>query len=213
MHFALCRWEAHFWASVSVIQITKASEANFALFCQFFLKNQKLINAAMEGPRDTSECIFCCHLWRKQKLIIQLLIFLTCATTFVDGRAVLLLLPLCCSWHGSSRWAVWHRRHFIVFHFSLLKFWTDEWSTEFRSVNYYGVIVLSVIISVLCSMHKKLSVSFNKARIRALGMALSSTSQYSTVVLTVVRVMIAKYRKSGIWGYRSSLTPEPIELK
>ena len=35
----------------------------------------------------------------------------------------------------------------------------------------------------------------------------------STVVLTVVRVMIAKYRKSGIWGYRSSLTPEPIELK
>ena len=38
-------------------------------------------------------------------------------------------------------------------------------------------------------------------------------SQYSTVVLTVVRVMIAKYRKSGNWGYRSSLTPEPIELK
>jgi len=37
-------------------------------------------------------------------------------------------------------------------------------------------------------------------------------SQYSTVVLTVVRV-IAKYRKSGIWGYRSSLTPEPVELK
>ena len=33
------------------------------------------------------------------------------------------------------------------------------------------------------------------------------------VVLTVVRVMIAKYRKSRIWGYRSSLTPEPIELK
>jgi len=33
------------------------------------------------------------------------------------------------------------------------------------------------------------------------------TSQYSTVV------MIAKYRKSGIWGYRSSLTPEPVELK
>ena len=42
---------------------------------------------------------------------------------------------------------------------------------------------------------------------------LSTVSQYSTVVLTVVRVMIAKYRKSGIWGYRSSLTPEPIELK
>ena len=41
----------------------------------------------------------------------------------------------------------------------------------------------------------------------------SNASQYSTVVLTVVRVMIAKYRKSGIWGYRSSLTPEPIELK
>jgi len=40
-----------------------------------------------------------------------------------------------------------------------------------------------------------------------------TSSQYSTVVLTVVRVMIAKYRKSGIWGYRSSLTPEPIELK
>ena len=40
-----------------------------------------------------------------------------------------------------------------------------------------------------------------------------SESQYSTVVLTVVRVMIAKYRKSGIWGYRSSLTPEPVELK
>ena len=40
-----------------------------------------------------------------------------------------------------------------------------------------------------------------------------TVSQYSTVVLTVVRVMIAKYRKSGIWGYRSSLTPEPIELK
>ena len=40
-----------------------------------------------------------------------------------------------------------------------------------------------------------------------------SVSQYSTVVLTVVRVMIAKYRKSGIWGYRSSLTPEPVELK
>jgi len=41
----------------------------------------------------------------------------------------------------------------------------------------------------------------------------TSTSQYSTVVLTVVRVMVAKYRKSGIWGYRSSLTPEPVELK
>ena len=41
----------------------------------------------------------------------------------------------------------------------------------------------------------------------------SIESQYSTVVLTVVRVMIAKYRKSGIWGYRSSLTPEPVELK
>ena len=40
-----------------------------------------------------------------------------------------------------------------------------------------------------------------------------SKSQYSTVVLTVVRVMIAKYRKSGIWGYRSSVTSEPIELK
>ena len=40
-----------------------------------------------------------------------------------------------------------------------------------------------------------------------------NVSQYSTVVLTVVRVMIAKYRKSGIWGYHSSLTPEPIELK
>ena len=38
-------------------------------------------------------------------------------------------------------------------------------------------------------------------------------SQYSTVVLTVVRVMIAMYRKYGNWGYRSSLTPEPIELK
>ena len=41
----------------------------------------------------------------------------------------------------------------------------------------------------------------------------SAISQYSTVVLTVVRVMVAKYRKSGIWGYRSSLTPEPVELK
>ena len=40
-----------------------------------------------------------------------------------------------------------------------------------------------------------------------------TTSQYRTVVLTVVRVMIAKYRKSGFWGYRSSLTPEPVELK
>ena len=25
--------------------------------------------------------------------------------------------------------------------------------------------------------------------------------------------LIAKYRKSGILGYRSSLTPEPVELK
>ena len=41
----------------------------------------------------------------------------------------------------------------------------------------------------------------------------TSTSQYSTVVLTVVRVMVDKYRKSGISGYRSSLTPEPVELK
>ena len=39
------------------------------------------------------------------------------------------------------------------------------------------------------------------------------TSQYSTVVLTVVRVMIAKYRKQGNLGYCSSLTAEPIELK
>ena len=36
---------------------------------------------------------------------------------------------------------------------------------------------------------------------------------FNRVVLTVVRVMIAKYRKSGNWGYRSCLTPEPIELK
>ena len=41
----------------------------------------------------------------------------------------------------------------------------------------------------------------------------TAESQYSTVVLTVVRVMVAKYRKSGISGYRSSLTPEPVELK
>ena len=41
----------------------------------------------------------------------------------------------------------------------------------------------------------------------------NKASQYSTVVLTVVRVMIDKYRKSGIWGYRSSLTPEPVQLK
>jgi len=47
----------------------------------------------------------------------------------------------------------------------------------------------------------------------AIKRPLGLTSQYSAVVLTVVRVMIAKYRKSGIWGYRSSLTPEPIELK
>ena len=39
------------------------------------------------------------------------------------------------------------------------------------------------------------------------------TVYYSTVVLTVVRVMIAMYRKWGNWGYRSSLTPEPVELK
>ena len=44
-------------------------------------------------------------------------------------------------------------------------------------------------------------------------LSIARSSQYSTVVLTVVRVMIAKYRKSGIWGYRSSLTPEPVELK
>jgi len=25
--------------------------------------------------------------------------------------------------------------------------------------------------------------------------------------------LIAKYRKWGIWGYRSSITPEPVELK
>jgi len=40
-----------------------------------------------------------------------------------------------------------------------------------------------------------------------------SLSQYSMVVLTVVRVMIAMYRKWRNWGYCSSLTPEPIELK
>ena len=40
----------------------------------------------------------------------------------------------------------------------------------------------------------------------------TSKTNLITVVLTVVRVMIAKYRKSGIWGYRSSLTPETIEL-
>jgi len=40
----------------------------------------------------------------------------------------------------------------------------------------------------------------------------NSNSQYSTVVLTVVRVMISMYRKQGNWGYRSSVTPEPIEL-
>ena len=51
------------------------------------------------------------------------------------------------------------------------------------------------------------------AEIQVIGKQSEVTSQYSTVVLTVVRVMIAKYRKSGIWGYRSSLTPEPIELK
>ena len=34
-----------------------------------------------------------------------------------------------------------------------------------------------------------------------------------TVVLNVVRVMIAMYREYGNWGYRSSLTPEPVELK
>jgi len=39
--------------------------------------------------------------------------------------------------------------------------------------NYYGVIVLSVITSVVCT--KKFSVSFNKAQIGALGMALSGT--------------------------------------
>ena len=38
-------------------------------------------------------------------------------------------------------------------------------------------------------------------------------SAVTITVLTVVRVMIAKYRKSGIWGYHSSLIPEPVELK
>jgi len=41
----------------------------------------------------------------------------------------------------------------------------------------------------------------------------SMLSQYSKVVLTVVRVAVATlYRKYGNWRYRSSLTPEPIEL-
>jgi len=55
------------------------------------------------------------------------------------------------------------------------------------------------------SVSSKKSVKFNDKQ--------QNASQYSTVVLTVVRVMIAKYRKSGNWGYRSSLTPEPVELK
>ena len=59
---------------------------------------------------------------------------------------------------------------------------------------------------------KKLSMQVLRPKPR-LGPSRPRPSQYSTVVLTVVRVMIAKYRKSGIWGYRSSLTPEPIELK
>jgi len=53
----------------------------------------------------------------------------------------------------------------------------------------------------------------DRHRYSGILMVTYALSQYSTVVLTVVRVMIAKYRKSGIWGYRSSLTPEPIELK
>ena len=56
-----------------------------------------------------------------------------------------------------------------------------------------------------CEVH-----SFDPRYVRLVSI---TVSQYSTVVLTVVRVMIAKYRKSGIWGYRSSLTTEPIELK
>ena len=56
---------------------------------------------------------------------------------------------------------------------------------------------------------------FTNKQLKHTNVTIKLASQYSisTVVLTVVRVMIAKYRKSGIWGYRSSLTPEPIELK
>ena len=57
-------------------------------------------------------------------------------------------------------------------------------------------------------LHLTIDLWLPKPKVTEIG-----TSQYSTVVLTVVRVMIAKYRKSGIWGYRSSLTPEPVELK
>jgi len=44
------------------------------------------------------------------------------------------------------------------------------------------------------------------------GKKFRTRGEYFTIS-NVVRVMIAKYRKSGIWGYRSSLTPEPVELK
>jgi len=79
------------------------------------------------------------------------------------------------------------------------------------------IIIIIIIIKYICkaldrSATKALKVS-RWCRTGTLSVVFGTVSQYSTVVLTVVRVMIAKYRKSGICGYRISLTPEPIELK
>ena len=47
---------------------------------------------------------------------------------------------------------------------------------DFVQFSYYGVILLSVISYHFSGMHKKLSVLLNKAKIAALGRALSDDS-------------------------------------
>jgi len=82
-------------------------------------------------------------------------------------------------------------------------------STQFDRRNLLITLIVGCVVNT-CGMARKSN--RRRASYTQWGIFLL-LSQYSTVVLTVVRVMIAKYRKSGIWGYRSSLTPEPIELK
>ena len=74
-------------------------------------------------------------------------------------------------------------------------------------------VVKYSLVEIRCSTMVPYNTQTFATAVQTLQMKLLHPSQYSTVVLTVVRVMIAKYRKSGIWGYRSSLTPEPVELK
>jgi len=111
------------------------------------------------GPVIPQNEFFYRHLGWKQKLIIQIFNF----SQLCDDVSST-IEQLFCHYHCAA-----HALYLLYF---------EEMNDpcDFVQFSYYGVILLSVISYHFSGMHKKLSVLLNKAKIAALGRALSDDS-------------------------------------